>query len=135
VQDLSGNVAEWVHDFYSPTYYSQQEAAGLNPQGPPVGTERVLRGGSWDARIFFARSVHRQSLAPDQAVIWAGFRCAADAGTGEDGGDTAGIDLGTQPDAVVPGASEETTSNSQPTLPPPPNTNAGSQAQGTLPPN
>jgi formylglycine-generating enzyme required for sulfatase activity len=135
VQDLSGNVAEWVHDFYSPTYYSQQEAAGLNPQGPPVGTERVLRGGSWDARIFFARSVHRQSLAPDQAVIWAGFRCAADAGTGDDGGDTAGIDLGTQPDAVVPGASEETTSNSQPTLPPPPNTNAGSQPQGTLPPN
>ena len=121
VQDMAGNVAEWVSDWYAPTYYSQPEAAGLNPQGPPVGTEKVLRGGSWDARIFFARTVHRQSLEPDQSSIWGGFRCAADAGTGGTAGVDSGIDINTNPAAAQPAAvDEETTANSQPTLPPPP---------------
>ncbi len=131
VQDMAGNVAEWVYDFYSPTYYSQPEASGLNPQGPPVGTERVLRGGSWDARIFFARSVHRQSRPPDQAFIWTGFRCAADAGTG-DSTDTGGVNLGAQDNAALPSQSEATTANSQPTLPPPP---VSPTTEATLPPN
>jgi formylglycine-generating enzyme required for sulfatase activity len=129
--DMAGNIAEWVSDWYSPTYYSQAEAAGLNPQGPPVGTEKVLRGGSWDARIFFARSVHRQSLEPDQARIWGGFRCAADAATGTD---AEGVDLNTQGTAPLAApADEETTANSQPTLPPPPSS-GGTTPLATLPP-
>jgi formylglycine-generating enzyme required for sulfatase activity len=137
VQDMAGNVAEWVSDWYSPTYYSQAEASGLNPQGPPVGTQKVLRGGSWDARMFFARSVHRQSLEPDQARIWAGFRCAADEDTGTTG--ATGIDLGTGAQGNQPPASEPTiepTPNSQPTLPPPPNSGGNTADQlATLPPN
>jgi formylglycine-generating enzyme required for sulfatase activity len=129
IQDLAGNVAEWVSDWYSPTYYSQPEAAGLNPQGPPVGTEKVLRGGSWDARIFFARAPHRQSLAPDQARIWGGFRCAADAGTG---GDTEGINVNPQTNLQVPVSTQAGPANSQPTLPPPPGSSSSEEA--TLPP-
>ena len=138
--DMAGNVAEWVSDWYSPTYYSQPEAAGLNPQGPPVGTQKVLRGGSWDARMFFARTIHRQSLEPDRSVIWAGVRCAAEAdATGE-----GGIDRdATGAQGITPAApltNEDAPTNSQPTLPPPPSS-AGSTDTGTgeelptLPPN
>lgn len=128
VYDMAGNVAEWVTDWYSPTFYSQPEASGLNPQGPPVGTQKVLRGGSWDARMFFARTVHRQSLEPDQARIWAGFRCAADADTGAAQGITP-LGAGSTPAA----SNEETTANSQPTLPPPPG--SVTTPLPTLPPN
>jgi formylglycine-generating enzyme required for sulfatase activity len=128
-QDMAGNVAEWVNDWYAPTYYSQPEAAGLNPQGPPVGTEKVLRGGSWDARTFFARTVHRQSLEPDQAAIWAGFRCAADADTG-----AGGVEVDPGNIAITPEA--EASPNSQPTLPPPPAVGGDEEAPlETLPPN
>ena len=77
LHDMAGNVAEWVSDWYSPVYYRQAESGGLNPSGPALGNEKVLRGGSWDARIFFARTMHRQSLAPDQQAFYVGFRCAA----------------------------------------------------------
>jgi formylglycine-generating enzyme required for sulfatase activity len=76
VLNMAGNVAEWIYDWYGDDYYSN--APGENPQGPMTGTERVVRGGSWDAMPFFARSVHRQFLAPNFAAAWVGFRCAAD---------------------------------------------------------
>ena len=67
--------------------------------------------------------IHRQSLEPDQSRIWGGFRCAADAGTGDATGVDSGIDVNT---AVQPAAAdEETTANSQPTLPPPPPAGGG----------
>ncbi|MEB2367327.1 MAG: hypothetical protein OZ933_14695, partial [Chloroflexota bacterium] len=50
-----------------------------NPTGPLTGVERVLRGGSFAFRPFFARSVHRLNRAPDQKLAYSGFRCAADA--------------------------------------------------------
>jgi len=78
--DLAGNVAEWVSDWYDPTFYSKPQASGLDPNGPGPGTlnQKVIRGGSWDAKPFFARSVHRQSDAPYYSGAWLGFRCAAD---------------------------------------------------------
>ncbi|MSQ68634.1 MAG: PEGA domain-containing protein [Gammaproteobacteria bacterium] len=40
--DLAGNVAEWVHDTFAPT-----PAAGLDPLGPPLAAQHVVRGSSW----------------------------------------------------------------------------------------
>lgn len=73
---MAGNVAEWVADWYDPTFYARSPE--LNPTGPNSGEQKVIRGGSWDAKPFFARSVHRQSLMPTQSGAWLGFRCAAD---------------------------------------------------------
>ncbi|MCU0514557.1 MAG: SUMF1/EgtB/PvdO family nonheme iron enzyme [Anaerolineae bacterium] len=87
VQDMAGNVAEWVSDWYTETWYSEEAAQPqpvVDPQGPPIGLQKVLRGGSWDALPFFARTVHRQSAQPAPETLAAsfprsiGFRCAAE---------------------------------------------------------
>ncbi len=79
--NMAGNVAEWVQDWYAADYYTQLANSATtpsNPTGPIAGTERVLRGGSWDTIPFFLRSVHRMSAPPDQPRASIGFRCAAD---------------------------------------------------------
>jgi len=76
---MAGNVSEWVSDWYDPGYYGTPAASGVDPVGPSVGSQKVIRGGSWDSKPFFARSVHRQSLAPDSSTNATGFRCATNA--------------------------------------------------------
>jgi len=43
--DMTGNVWQWVEDWYGEGYYSNSRRN--NPQGPGSGQFRVLRGGSW----------------------------------------------------------------------------------------
>lgn len=43
--NMAGNVAEWVMDWYSPTYYAS--APLKNPSGPAKGEKKILRGGSY----------------------------------------------------------------------------------------
>ncbi len=43
--DMSGNVWQWVGDWYAKDYY--QNAPSRNPKGPASGSWRVVRGGSW----------------------------------------------------------------------------------------
>ncbi len=49
IYDMHGNVAEWVHDWFSNSYYLECEAKGLmvDPVGPPAGWTHVLRSGAW----------------------------------------------------------------------------------------
>jgi len=41
---MTGNVAEWVHDWFDEKYY--QASPIYEPHGPNTGTKKVLRGGS-----------------------------------------------------------------------------------------
>ncbi len=44
--NMLGNVWEWCADWYGSDYYD--ESPEENPLGPQTGTQRVLRGGSWN---------------------------------------------------------------------------------------
>jgi formylglycine-generating enzyme required for sulfatase activity len=43
--DLGGNVAEWVHDYY--TVSGETGALAVDPAGPAEGKQHVIRGSSW----------------------------------------------------------------------------------------
>lgn len=43
--DLGGNVAEWVHDYYTVT--PDSGAVAVDPTGPADGKQHVIRGSSW----------------------------------------------------------------------------------------
>jgi formylglycine-generating enzyme len=73
-QDLAGNVWEWIQDWYAPRYYPSTSEA--DPQGPPAGRERVLRGGSWHYGPLYVRAANRHSDDPQHRTPWYGFRCA-----------------------------------------------------------
>jgi formylglycine-generating enzyme required for sulfatase activity len=71
--DMSGNVWEWVQDWYSPHYYAS--SAVENPPGPPSGRMRLVRGGSWlvaDVRMLACS--HRHKVPPDTYSYGIGFR-------------------------------------------------------------
>jgi formylglycine-generating enzyme required for sulfatase activity len=71
--DLSGDVWEWVQDWYGPYPASPQ----TNPTGPVSGTYKVLRGGSWTDAGGLMRSTLRHHDTPDLRNGNIGFRCAA----------------------------------------------------------
>jgi formylglycine-generating enzyme required for sulfatase activity len=72
LHDMSGNVWEWVNDWFGLTYYASSPST--NPPGPATGPDRVLRGGSWDFGPYLLRSSYR-GIFPG-ADVSSGFRVA-----------------------------------------------------------
>jgi formylglycine-generating enzyme required for sulfatase activity len=77
VNDLAGNVSEWVEEWFAPY-----------PGNPMTNYEernkyKILRGGSWDYSHSIANGYHRQYALPQSQMAAIGFRCvkaADDAG-------------------------------------------------------
>lgn len=74
--DMSGNVLEWVADWYDPRYY--EDSTDTNPLGPPEGQFKTIRGGSWLSSQDNLTVYARNSYDPTVARANLGFRCALD---------------------------------------------------------
>ena len=72
IYDMSGNVCEWVSDWYG-LYRSD---AQKNPLGYSSGSYRVYRGGGWGNFTRYARTSHRSYYNSDARGSGLGFRLA-----------------------------------------------------------
>jgi len=72
--DIGDNVHEWCADWYDAAYYARSPER--NPQGPPSGSRRASRGGSWRHHIKIARVAARSSIPPEFEYADYGFRVA-----------------------------------------------------------
>jgi formylglycine-generating enzyme required for sulfatase activity len=69
VLDMSGNVEEWVADWYADT---------VSDLSPRAGASHVLRGGGWLSAPSLARTTTRNWGSVQEAGPNVGFRCARD---------------------------------------------------------
>ena len=76
IYDLSGNVWEWVNDWYADSFRRDDVR---NPKGPADGTHKVIRGGGWYDQADRITATKRMYADPAQRGDEVGFRCASNA--------------------------------------------------------
>jgi formylglycine-generating enzyme required for sulfatase activity len=78
LQDLLGNVAEWVQDDYGEGTYGLSSGPRTDPAAHLTGVasvDKVIRGGSWASRAKDVRASMRGRQAPAARTVFVGFRC------------------------------------------------------------
>ena len=75
--DMSGNVLEFCWDWEDE--YKTTDS-GVRYTGPQYGSERVMRGGSWNEYTLFLAAGDRYSFDPNEAYNYFGFRVATSGG-------------------------------------------------------
>ena len=70
--DMSGSASEWVADWLG-SYSSDSQT---DPQGPSIGTDRVIRGGSLENQRVHQTSSNRGGSPPEWKRYSTGFRLA-----------------------------------------------------------
>jgi formylglycine-generating enzyme required for sulfatase activity len=90
--DLSGNVSEWVEDWFDPKYYSERRYD--NPEGEYLGRARIVRGDAAESVHGFLFQSPADFHAATDENVWRrfhsdgasapdiGFRCAFDKNPG-----------------------------------------------------
>ncbi|MCB5271342.1 MAG: SUMF1/EgtB/PvdO family nonheme iron enzyme [Candidatus Cloacimonetes bacterium] len=70
IYDMSGNVYEWVWNWYAPYSYRTGDLF----RGPQDGTDKVIRGGSWYHNTERMRTTAREYVKPYVKAGYIGFR-------------------------------------------------------------
>jgi formylglycine-generating enzyme required for sulfatase activity len=70
--DMLGNVGQWCQDLWDENYYSKSPAE--DPNGPEQGTQRLLRGGTWNLKPIHCRAALRDHCEPRYLRGSGGFR-------------------------------------------------------------
>jgi formylglycine-generating enzyme required for sulfatase activity len=73
MSDMAGNLSEWCNDWFVCDLGTQPVT---DPVGPSGGTERVLRGGSWNGAADVLRCADRHLASPVVSFLLYGFRVA-----------------------------------------------------------
>ena len=76
IYDMSGNVSELCSDWYDYDYYANSPPN--NPKGPADGSNRVLRGGSYNSYDDGCRVTSRSNMWASSSLSYVGFRVAHD---------------------------------------------------------
>lgn len=77
IYSVTGNTWEWCADWFSADFH--RSADPDNPTGPPTGTSRVTKGGSFLCHKSYCnryRVAARSQNTPDSSTSNTGFRCA-----------------------------------------------------------